>query len=180
MENPINNSGPLVNKIVKKEGDDWVIIYNPAVSDKININFVNNFDHQSVVCCVNFSRDGKYLATGSNKVTQIFDLEKNKVVREFRTFKNSISSPRMDSNSQTSISNSSSQSNSMNGTFSESENQSGNSNEAKEDTFVRSVCFSPDGLYLAAGAEDKTVKVWSISNGNLKHSFSGHELDIIH
>jgi WD40 repeat protein len=29
----------------------------------------------------------------------------------------------------------------------------------KEDSYVRSVCFSPDGNYLVAGVEDKTVKV---------------------
>jgi general transcriptional corepressor TUP1 len=40
------------------------------------------------------------------------------------------------------------------------------------------VCFSPDGRFLAAGAEDKTVKVWDIEKNNLQHTFHGHELDI--
>ncbi len=31
------------------------------------------------------------------------------------------------------------------------------------DLYIRSVCFSPDNKYLAAGAEDKTVKVLVIT-----------------
>jgi glucose repression regulatory protein TUP1 len=32
------------------------------------------------------------------------------------------------------------------------------------DVYIRSVCFSPDNRFLAAGAEDKTVKVSSVSS----------------
>jgi len=46
------------------------------------------------------------------------------------------------------------------------------------DLYIRSVCFSPNGQYLAAGAEDKTVKVWNIEEKRLYHVFVGHELDI--
>lgn len=40
------------------------------------------------------------------------------------------------------------------------------------------MCFSPDGRFLAAGAEDKTVKVWDIEKNAIQHTFHGHELDI--
>jgi glucose repression regulatory protein TUP1 len=30
--------------------------------------------------------------------------------------------------------------------------------------YIRSVCFSPDGKYLATGAEDKLIRVCSKSN----------------
>ena len=33
------------------------------------------FEHPSVVCCVRFSADGKYIATGCNKSAQIFDVK---------------------------------------------------------------------------------------------------------
>lgn len=46
------------------------------------------------------------------------------------------------------------------------------------DLYIRSVCFSPDNRYLAAGAEDKTVKIWDIKEKRLRHTFSGHDLDI--
>ena len=46
------------------------------------------------------------------------------------------------------------------------------------DLYIRSVCFSPDGKYLATGAEDKIIRVWEISTAKIVHSFTGHEQDI--
>jgi WD40 repeat protein len=48
--------------------------YNPSVQTNLDIELAYNLDHDSVVCCVKFSHDGKYLATGSNKKTQIYDV----------------------------------------------------------------------------------------------------------
>lgn len=56
-------------------------------------------------------------------------------------------------------------------TFTEDENVPG-------DLYIRSVCFSPDNKLLAAGAEDRTVKVWDIEKKILRTKFIGHELDI--
>jgi glucose repression regulatory protein TUP1 len=44
--------------------------------------------------------------------------------------------------------------------------------------FFRSVAWSPDGQWLAAGTEDKTVKVWNVATGQRKPDFMGHEMDI--
>jgi general transcriptional corepressor TUP1 len=46
------------------------------------------------------------------------------------------------------------------------------------DSYVRSVCFSPDSKYLVAGAEDKTIKLWDIKGKRLRHSLHGHSKDI--
>jgi glucose repression regulatory protein TUP1 len=46
------------------------------------------------------------------------------------------------------------------------------------DSYVRSVCFSPDSKYLVAGAEDKTIKLWDIQGKRLRHSLVGHSKDI--
>mmetsp|Transcript_7779 Transcript_7779/g.12374 ORF Transcript_7779/g.12374 Transcript_7779/m.12374 type:complete len:285 (+) Transcript_7779:144-998(+) len=46
------------------------------------------------------------------------------------------------------------------------------------DSYVRSVCFSPCGKYLVAGAEDKTVKIWDIAGRKLRHTLQGHNKDI--
>jgi tetratricopeptide (TPR) repeat protein/DNA-binding beta-propeller fold protein YncE len=39
---------------------------------------------------------------------------------------------------------------------------------------VRSVSFSPDGKHLASGSSDKTIKLWSITDGNLIKTLEGH------
>ena len=39
---------------------------------------------------------------------------------------------------------------------------------------VYSVAFSPDGKTLASGSNDKTIKLWELSNGRLIRSFEGH------
>lgn len=46
------------------------------------------------------------------------------------------------------------------------------------DLYIRSVCFSPSGKFLATGAEDKVIRVWDIAARQIKHSFTGHDQDI--
>eukprot|EP01116_Phalansterium_solitarium_P022086 TRINITY_DN7167_c0_g1_i1.p1 TRINITY_DN7167_c0_g1~~TRINITY_DN7167_c0_g1_i1.p1 ORF type:complete len:528 (+),score=145.38 TRINITY_DN7167_c0_g1_i1:136-1719(+) len=118
-------------------GADWIVGYNPGVQTNLNVDLLHTLDHASVVCCVKFSNDGRYLATGCNRSAQLFDVETGEKIF----------------------------------TFAEDINKDG-------DLYIRSVCFSPDNRYLAAGAEDKTVKVWDIENRRLLHTFHGHELDI--
>eukprot|EP01119_Soliformovum_irregulare_P013551 TRINITY_DN361_c0_g1_i1.p1 TRINITY_DN361_c0_g1~~TRINITY_DN361_c0_g1_i1.p1 ORF type:complete len:647 (+),score=137.51 TRINITY_DN361_c0_g1_i1:191-2131(+) len=118
-------------------GPDWIVGCNPAVTTNLNMDLLHSLDHTSVVCCVRFSQDGKYMATGCNKSAQIYDVSSGEKVH----------------------------------TFAEDLNKEG-------DLYMRSVCFSPDGKYLAAGAEDKTVKLWDIETKQLHHTFVGHDLDI--
>lgn len=57
----------------RKEGPDWFAVFNPKLKKALDINLVHTFNHTSVVCCVQFSADGRYLATGCNRTAQIFD-----------------------------------------------------------------------------------------------------------
>lgn len=55
-------------------GEDWFAIFNPNVRRVLDVELVHNFAHSSVVCCVRFSLDGKYVATGCNRSAQIYDV----------------------------------------------------------------------------------------------------------
>ncbi|KAJ9108607.1 hypothetical protein QFC19_002324 [Naganishia cerealis] len=46
------------------------------------------------------------------------------------------------------------------------------------DLYIRSICFSPDGKYLATGAEDRQIRIWDISKKRIKHLLVGHNQEI--
>ncbi|KAI7867227.1 WD40-repeat-containing domain protein [Spinellus fusiger] len=58
---------------MKVEGQDWFALFNPKVPRYLKVDLVHSFDHGSVVCCVKFSADGRYLAAGCNQATYIYD-----------------------------------------------------------------------------------------------------------
>ncbi|KLO19298.1 WD40 repeat-like protein [Schizopora paradoxa] len=58
----------------KKEGSDWSAIFNPDVKRRLDVYLLFTWPHESVVCSVRFSTDGKFLATGSNRITHIYDV----------------------------------------------------------------------------------------------------------
>lgn len=103
----------------KREGIDWFAIFNPRVRRLLDVELVHNLAHESVVCCVRFSFDGRYVATGCNRSAQIFEVSTGNQVTKL---------------------------------LDESVDKDG-------DLYIRSVCFSPDGKYLATGAEDKQIRV---------------------
>lgn len=59
---------------LKREGDDWWAIFNPRQPRRLDISLVHTLTHESVVCCVRFSHDGRYVATGCNHAAQIYDV----------------------------------------------------------------------------------------------------------
>ena len=72
--------GPLQ----KREGDDWFAVFNPRVQRVLDVTLVHNLQHESVVCCVRFSADGRYVATGCNRSAQIFDVATGKQVQHLQ------------------------------------------------------------------------------------------------
>ena len=41
----------------------------------LDVDLVHSLEHPSIVACVRFSQDGKYIATGCNRSAQIFDVQ---------------------------------------------------------------------------------------------------------
>ncbi|KAL9122973.1 MAG: hypothetical protein Q9187_000457 [Circinaria calcarea] len=68
----------------KREGEDWFAVFNPRVPRVLDVGLVHNLQHESVVCCVRFSQDGRYVATGCNRSAQIFDVNTGKQVQHLQ------------------------------------------------------------------------------------------------
>ncbi|ORZ03612.1 WD40-repeat-containing domain protein [Syncephalastrum racemosum] len=123
---------------MKVEGPDWFALFNPKVPRTLKVDLLHTFDHNSVVCCVKFSTDGRLMAAGCNQATYIYD-----------TYTASRVAVLQD----------------------EHAGRDG-------DLYIRSVSFSPDGKFLATGAEDKQIRIWDIAKNRVRRVLQGHEQDI--
>ncbi|OBA21004.1 WD40 repeat-like protein [Metschnikowia bicuspidata var. bicuspidata NRRL YB-4993] len=136
------------NPDFKKQSPEFYVLYNPALKRELDVDLMQSLDHLSVVCCVKFSKNGEFIATGCNKTTQVFDVKTGALVAKL-----------IDDN------------NSANGSANSAANANG-------DLYIRSVCFSPDGKLLATGAEDKLIRIWDLQTKRIIKILRGHEQDI--
>jgi glucose repression regulatory protein TUP1 len=64
-------------------GFDWLVVYNPKAERSITIDLLHTMTHENVVCCVRFSADGRFLATGSNRIASVFSVKTGERVGTF-------------------------------------------------------------------------------------------------
>ncbi|KAJ2584303.1 general transcription repressor [Coemansia sp. RSA 1836] len=152
---------------LKREGADWFVIFNPKTPRLLNIEHVHTLDHTSVVCCVKFSADGKYLATGCNRTTQIWSVAtgaKECVLADDNAPKGGDLYIRAVA-------------------FSPDGKYLVTGAEDKQiriwdvarrairhvlaghDQDIYSLDFSPDGSMILSGSGDRTVRIWSLESG---------------
>lgn len=69
---------------LKKVGQGYTVVYNKMVPPRIDVELVQSLEHQSVVCCVRFSADGRYLATGCNRCAQVFNVHTGELLAKLQ------------------------------------------------------------------------------------------------
>ncbi|CAL9728555.1 general transcriptional corepressor Tup1p [Monosporozyma unispora] len=145
---------------LKKRENDYYVLYNPALPRNIEIDLHTSLEHSSVVCCVKFSNDGQFLATGCNKTTQVYRVSDGSLVAKLS-----------DDNAPSLQNSNGSGANGTNG-------KDGENNATSTDLYIRSVCFSPDGKFLATGAEDRLIRIWDIQKQEIVMFLQGHDQDV--
>lgn len=148
---------------LKKQTDDYYILYNPALPRELDVELHCSLDHTSVVCCVRFSNDGEYLATGCNKTTQVFRVSDGTLVARLSDDNANTQDPAGSTSGDD---------------YNNDTNSFATSKTASSDLYIRSVCFSPDGKFLATGAEDRLIRIWDIAQKKIVMVLQGHEQDI--
>ena len=144
----------------KKVTQDYYVLYNPALPRNLEVDLHMSFDHSSVVCCVRFSDDGKFLATGCNRTTQVYNVATGDLICSLS-----------DDNTLTTHLEQST-------IVSAADTTNAGEKDANADLYIRSVCFSPDGKLLATGAEDKLIRIWDIEKKKIVMILKGHGQDI--
>lgn len=140
----------------KKQTNDYYILYNPAfdMGKKMDFDLHKSLKHDSVVCCVEFSTDGKMLATGSNWTTLIYDTLSGDVMYVLNSGDNTFK------------------------TGEEFKSKPSNEISSQDDLYIRAVGFSPCGRFLANGTEDKIIRIWDLKERKLVKMLKGNEQDI--
>ncbi|KAJ6024520.1 Transcriptional repressor rco-1 [Penicillium herquei] len=158
----------------KREGPDWYAVFNPEVQRVLDVELVHHLSHDSVVCCVRFSRDGKYLATGCNRSAQIFDVTTGQNVA-------TLQDENVDKDGDLYI---------RSVCFSPDGKYLATGAEDKQirvwdiasrsikhifsghEQDIYSLDFAGNGRYIASGSGDKTVRLWDILDGKLVYTLS--------
>ncbi|KAJ1801726.1 general transcription repressor [Coemansia sp. RSA 2399] len=152
---------------LKREGVDWFVIFNPKIPRSLNIDNVHTLDHTSVVCCVKFSNDGKYLATGCNRTTQVWNVvtgAKECVLADETAAKNGdlyIRAVCFSPDGKYLVTGAEDkqiriwdvQKRTIRHTLSGHEQD------------IYSLDFSPDGSMILSGSGDRTVRLWNLESG---------------
>jgi len=123
------------------------------------------------VFCVRFSPDGKHLAVSTKMVLQIWNFKKGKILRTIDThsFVSTAFSP---SGRLIAVGDG------QKATLYDIASGRKILNFIGHSGAIRSVAFSPNGIYLVTASEDKTATVWEVATGKPIFSLRGHSAGV--
>mmetsp|Transcript_19048 Transcript_19048/g.21215 ORF Transcript_19048/g.21215 Transcript_19048/m.21215 type:complete len:627 (-) Transcript_19048:273-2153(-) len=165
------------NVPTEEKGPDWLVCYNPAVTRCLEVDLAHTLDHSSVVCCVEFSRDVKYLATGCNRAANIFDTETGKKVHTFADGNPSggdlyIRSVCFSPDSKFLVTGAEDK------TVKVWDIQTKTIRYTLEghELDIYSLDFSSDGTKIVSGSGDRKIKIWDMETGECLHTLGNDEV----
>lgn len=124
--------------------------------------------------CVAFSPAGCQLLIGCGAALQLWQIEPQRLTREFAGHKGLVNSVAFSPDGLTALSGSQER------VIRLWELASGKQLQQFEGhkRGVRSVAFSPDGRYVLSASDDQSVRVWDAQSGRELHRFTGHTDDV--
>jgi WD40 repeat protein/transcriptional regulator with XRE-family HTH domain len=139
--------------------------------------------HSSEVWSVDFSPDGKYLATGSKDNTiRLWSLTSGQTVRTFSTNTGEVGEVAFSPDGKYIISAGGAPAENADNTARLWDVASGQLLRvfSGHTAIVNSVAFSPDGKYIVtAGGADQTARLWDLATGKTLHILTGHTMSVV-
>jgi hypothetical protein len=128
--------------------------------------------HAWRVQSVEFSPDGRLLASASTNKTLLWGVEDGQLRRTLVGHTRAVSSVRFSPDGRLLASGSEDETVRL---WQVEDGQLRRTLEGHMDDYaVNSVGFSPDGRLLASGSEDETVRLWQVEDGQLRRTLEGH------
>ncbi|MBW4564572.1 MAG: PD40 domain-containing protein [Mojavia pulchra JT2-VF2] len=131
--------------------------------------------HNSAVYSVEFSHDGKILATGSTDLTlKLWNIATGEILHSLTGHQSAVLSVKFSPDNKTIASAS------IDGTIRFWNVETGECREViiKHYRGICAIAFSPDGKTIASAGCDSTIKLWSISTGDCLQTLQGHSKDV--
>jgi general transcriptional corepressor TUP1 len=168
----------------QQAGDEDYVVYHGRAPNgamvPMKVSLQSSLPHDSVVCCVRYSWDGDYLATGSNRSAHIFDVNSGQRVAVF----SKDDGTDMDDGSVTdSYVRAVCFSRDGNWLITGAEdhvvkvwdvrNRTVKHKLVGHDTDIYSVDASANGAFIISGSGDKKAKLWSLESGKLLSTLGG-------